>query len=172
VKHVVAALLVLTALASFVGAQPQDAPVKPGWDVFPQTGSGKVTYHKPGNSDNLLLDFELKGAEPNQTYALGFDIFDLPEPGVPSFGVPRFRRGRFTREGVAATIDIFSLEATITTDANGNGKTKVRPPLKLDPTAVPAGTYNIQFWFSRNGRFPVYYRTGDKFGQGFAAIKR
>jgi hypothetical protein len=122
---------------------------------------------QPGNSDRFLMTFELEGAEPDQTYTVGFDVFGLPDPGLTSFGVPRFVRITQTREGVTATTDVYPV-TTFSTDANGDGKASVSPPLDLE--GVPPGDYDLQFWWSRGGQFPVYYRTGGTFGVGFGVL--
>lgn len=167
----VALLLGVLHPAHAVAASPSvpvDLPVTPGWDVFPPLTSGSVTYQTPGSSDKLKLTFELRGAEPNQVYTVGIDVFNLPDPGVTMFTVPRYVRGTFLREGVLAIVDVFPI-ATFTTDADGNGSLTLK---ELSLEATPPGEYNVQFWWSRQGPFGVFYRTGIRHGEGFAIITR
>jgi hypothetical protein len=140
-------------------------PVSPGWDLFPTLLRGKVIRNSPDRSSKLLLTYILVGAEPSTTYTVGFDIFNLPDPGVASFGVPRFARINQTREGTNATTDVFPV-GTFVTDANGDGDAH----FNLDLAGVPSGTYLLQYWWSASCCFPVSYRTGTSFGIGFDTI--
>jgi len=179
-------LLMLTLLTALTGCNPKNmgnsplesnglnstsAPktvsVIPGWDIFPQLTTGSVKYQQPGNSGLFKITYSLTGAEPNQTYVVGFDIFNLPEPGVAAFGVARYTRGNYTREGVNATVDVFGITASpFTTDGAGNGTVSVT----LDVQTLPAGAYPLQFWWSRLGEYPIFYQTGQKYGIGFETI--
>jgi hypothetical protein len=141
----------------------------PGWDVFGKLSKGEVIYNVTGNPGGrgakLQITYMLKGAEPNQSYDLAFGIFNLPGDGMTSFGVPRFQRGTFTREEVTATHDAFIVGKFVTNRA-GNGETHVT----LDLAGVPPGSYDAQFTWTRRSDPRAFYRTGRKYGQGFARI--
>jgi hypothetical protein len=160
--------LILLASSSLVSAQ-QHVSVTPGWDVFGKLSRGEVIYNVTGNRGGrgrkLQITYMLKGAEPNQPYDVAFGIFNLPGDGMKSFGVPRFQRGTFTREGVTATLDAFIVGKFVTNPA-GNGETHVT----LDLAGVPPGSYDVQFTWTRRRDTHAFYRTGTKYGQGFATI--
>jgi hypothetical protein len=123
-----------------------------------------VVYQLSGTTLNLT--YQLIGAQPSQNYVLGFDIFNLPSPGIASFGLPRVSRGTYTREGVTAVVDIFpDYSETFSTDAQGNGSAS----FALDLSGVASGAYNLQFYWANNG-LQTFYRTGTTFGSGFGTI--
>jgi hypothetical protein len=137
-------------------------PASPGWDHFPRLSQGYVDLRVPLR---LQPTYVLKGAEPNQTYTVGYDIFNLPDPGLTEFGVPREGRAPASREGREAMLDVFPVGKFVT-DGNGDGTAS----FDLDLSRTPSGTYNLQFWWSRDGRYPVYYRTGAQFSDGLVSI--
>lgn len=165
----VSLILILLASSSFVCAQQHIVSATPGWDVFGKLSKGRVIYTVTGNprarKSKLQITYILNGAEPNQSYDVAFGVFNLPGDGLTSFGVPRFQRGTYTREGVTATHDAF-IVGRFTTNRAGNGETHV----DLDLTGVPAGSYDVQFTWTRRTDTHAFYRTGTKYGQDFARI--
>lgn len=140
--------------------------VKPGWDVF-DPGSGQVIYKVTTNRcrSRLNITYILKGATPLKHYHVSFGLFNLPGDGVKFFGVPRFLRETHTREDVKATLDAFLL-GEFFTDRFGNG----RRSFDLDLSGVPAGSYDAQFTWGQLSDLRGHYRTGSKYGEGFAKI--
>ena len=140
--------------------------VKPGWDVF-DPGSGQVMYKVTTNRcrSKLQITFILKGATPLQKFHVGVGLYNLPGDGVKFFGVPRFSRSTHTREDVEATHDAFLL-GEFFTDRFGNG----RRSFDLDLSGVPAGSYDAQFTWGQLSDLRGHYRTGSKYGEGFAKI--
>jgi hypothetical protein len=148
---------------------PPTAPVTlqlvPGWDNFPPITTGSVVYQITGSTMTIL--FNLAGGTPSQTYDLGFDIFNLPNPGISSFGIPRTFRGTYNRQGVTATVDGFEFASPVfTTDSLGNGTAVAT----LNLSGVLSGTYNLQFVFASPTGLYSNYQTGTSFGVGFATI--
>lgn len=171
--------LITIAIAGFLwlpfdsSAFDQTLPVKPGWDLTPKLQKGSVVYSVSGprGRSKLDLSYILVGAEPNQRFHVTIAVFDANKPdGVKFFGVARFDHANYTREQKNATIDSFIVGA-FRTDANGNGQAH----FKLDLSKVPAGAYNVQFGWTKllqdGGQNQCFYRTGEKFAQGFASIK-
>lgn len=165
---VVSLLLVLLAASASVHAQQTVLSVTPGWDVF-DPGTGYVIYSVTSSrrscQPKLQISYILQGAKPLQKYDVALGIFGLPGDGLTSFGVPRFLRNTFTREGVTALHDSF-IVGSFTVDRFGNGQTYV----ELDLAGVPAGSYNAQFTWTRRTDTRGFYRTGTKYGQGFGKI--
>ena len=152
----------------------QTLPVKPGWDLTPKLQKGYVVYslsEQRGCAPRLDLTYILVGADPNQSFHVTIGVFDAKVPdGVKFFGVPRFARVTTTREQNTATIDSFVVGA-FRTDAYGNGEAH----FKLDLSKVTPGAYNVQFAWTKlledGGQGQGYYRTGEKYAQGFVVIK-
>jgi hypothetical protein len=140
--------------------------VKPGWDVF-DPGSGQVIYKLTTIRcrSRLNITYILKGATPLKHYHVFIGLFNLPGDGVKFFGVPRFSRSTHTREDVKATHDAFLL-GEFFTDRFGNG----RRSFDLDLSDVPAGLYDAQFTWGQLSDLRGHYRTGSKYGAGFAKI--
>ena len=161
------AFVLMTASPS-VQAQQNVLPVKPGWDVF-NPGTGYVIYSVTNSPrtcrPQLQITYILQGAKPLEKYDLAVGIFNLPGNGLTSFGVPRFLRNTFTREGVTAIHDSF-IVGKFTVDRFGNGQAHV----VLDLANVPAGSYDVQFTWTRLSDTRGYYRTGSKYGEGFGKI--
>jgi hypothetical protein len=44
------------------------------WDVFPVLGGGSFSMKRPVVSNDFAVTFQVDGAEPNQTYTVGFDV--------------------------------------------------------------------------------------------------
>jgi hypothetical protein len=165
--------LAVLAVTSSVAAQTLS--VKPGWDIFDlKLQKGYVVYslsEQRGCAPSLDLTYILVGAAPNQSFHVTLGVFDAKGPdGVKFFGVPRLSRLSATREGNTAVIESFVVGA-FRTDAAGNGQAH----FKLDLSKVTPGAYNVQFVWAKlpadGGQGQGYYRTGEKYGQGFAVIK-
>ena len=175
-KRIISLLLVMAVSLAFVlmtaspsvHAQQNILPVKPGWDVF-NPGTGYVIYSVTNSPrtcrPQLQITYILQGAKPLEKYDLAVGIFNLPGNGLTSFGVPRFLRNSFTREGVTAMHDAF-IVGKFTVDRFGNGQAQV----ELDLANVPSGSYNAQFTWTRLSDTRGYYRTGSKYGEGFGQI--
>lgn len=139
--------------------------VTAGWDLKQQLSYGKVgvavAMRRTVSLQIFLhLHYVLVGAEPNQTYTVGFDIFDLPAPGLEHFGVRRVGgQGKYNREGNEHVVDIF-LVGTFSTNEDGFGLAD----FDLDLSDVPSGTYNLQFGWTKEPVLSCYYRTGGVFG--------
>jgi hypothetical protein len=96
---------------------------------------------------------------------VGVGLYNLPGDGLKFFGVPRFGRAIHTREDVTAMQDAFVL-GEFSTDRFGNG----RRSFELDLSGVPPGSYDALFtWFQLIDN-RGHYRTGSKYGEGFAKI--
>lgn len=143
---------------------PSIATVTAGWDHFERLSAGTV---KLSTRMLLHLTYMLQGAEPNQTYTVGFDVFDVPAPGLDHFGVPRLGgQGQYDREDPTVhRVDIF-LVGSFNTNKEGNGVAE----FDLDVSGVASGTYDLQLTWSRGGTYPCYYRTGERFGLNFVRI--
>ena len=163
----VVALVVIVVASASANAQTI-LPVKPGWDVF-DPGSGQVTYKVTTNQlrcrSRLQITYILKGATPLKHYHVFIGLFNLPGDGVKFFGVTRFSRSTHTREDVTATHDAFLL-GEFSTDRFGNG----RRSFELDLSGVPPGSYDAQFTWGQLSDLRGHYRTGSKYGEGFAQI--
>lgn len=164
------AMVLLLMTSSIAEAKPIVLPVTHGWDVLEDPkAKGFVIYSVTANrracGPKLQITYILQGAKPLQKYDLALGIFGLPGDGLASFGAKRFSRAESTREGITATHDGF-IVGTFATDRNGNGQSSV----ELDLAGVPAGTYNAQFTWTRLADQRGFYRTGTKYGQGFAQI--
>jgi hypothetical protein len=161
--------LILLASSSFVSAQQHVVNATPGWDIFGKLSKGQVIYNLTGSRGGrglkLQITYILRGAEPNQSCDVAFGVFNLPGDGMASFGVPRIQRGTFTREGVTATNDAF-IVGKFVTNSMGNGETHVT----IDLAGVPPGSYDVQFTWTQRTDSRALYRTGRKYGQGFARI--
>jgi hypothetical protein len=168
-----AVLLSLTVLLPGPSLQAQQVSlgVHPGWDKKdPPFTSGYVIYGitSRGKCDGpkLLLTYGLKGAERNTAYKLYIGLFNLPPAGLPAFGAPRYNHGVYTRDGITAQNDGY-IVGDFKTNDSGDGEGHV----ELDLTGVPSGTYDAQFTWGTPGIGSIVYRTGDKYGVGFAKIK-
>jgi hypothetical protein len=162
--------VVLAGLSSLAPAQTV-LSVTPGWDLTPPLQKGYVVYSGPaqrGCPPTLDVTYILFGAEPNKSYKVTIGVFDAKPPaGIPFFGVKRWDHATYTREKITAQLDTFIL-GDFRTDGRGNGEAH----FKLDLSSVPPGAYNVQFgWTVISTGAHGYYRTGQKFGQGFAVIK-
>ncbi len=162
----VVALVVIVAASASAHGQEKVLSVKPGWDVF-DPGTGQVIYKVTTIRcrSRLHITFILKGATPLQKYHVGVGLYNLPGDGLKFFGVPRFGRAIHTREGVTAMQDAFIL-GEFFTDRFGNG----RRSFELDLSGVPAGSYDALFTWTKLIDTRGYYRTGSKYGEGFAKI--
>lgn len=152
----------------FLHAQQASLGVHPGWDTRdPPFTSGYIIYGitTPGKCDGpkLLLTYSLKGAERNTAYKLYIGLFNLP---LKSFGAPRYNHGVYTSDGITAQNDGF-IVGDFKTNGSGDGEAHV----ELDLSGVPSGTYDAQFTWGTPGIGSVIYRTGEKYGVGFAKIK-
>jgi hypothetical protein len=161
-------LVVLLVSSPIVSAKQTVLTVKPGWDAF-DAGTGYVIYSVTATQrackPKLQVNYILQGAKPNQTWDLSIGLYNLPGDGVKFFGVPRLIRASTTREDVTAMLDSF-IVGKFTTDRNGNGETH----MELDLTGVPAGSYDVQFAWTRLTDTRAFYRTGAKYGVGFGKI--
>jgi hypothetical protein len=163
--------LIVLAPSPFLHAQQASLAVHPGWDKKdPRFTSGYVLYGLTtrGKCDGpkLLLTYGLRGAESNTPYKLYIGLFNLPPAGLNFFGAPRYNHGVYTRDGVTARNDGF-IVGDFKTNDRGDGEAQV----ELDLTDVPSGTYDAQFTWGTLGVGSIVYRTGEKYGVGFARIK-
>lgn len=163
-------IVILLGLAPATPAQTV-LTVTPGWDLKPPLQKGYVIFSGPGQrgcAPTMDVTYILFGAEPNKTYQATIGVFNANQPaGITFFGVKRWGHASYTREDITALLDSFVL-GDFRTDARGNGEAH----FKLDLSSVPAGSYNLQFaWTVLSTGAHSYYRTGQKFGQGFAVVK-
>lgn len=169
-RPAVSLAFMLLALGASVHAQQVSLSVSPGWDQRPRLSSGYVIYGvtSRGRCDapKLLLTYVLKGAEANKAYKVYVGLFNLPEAGLKSFGVPRYNHGIYTRDGITARNDGF-IVGDFQTNKDGDGEAH----FELDLTGVPAGTYDAQFAWGTPAIGSILYRTGGKYGVGFGQIK-
>jgi len=160
---------VLLVASPPVSAKQTVLTVKSGWDVSDPGATGYVIYSVTSSQrackPKLQITYILQRAKPSQTYALSIGIYNQPGDGVKSFGVPRFQHATFNPEGVEAIQDSF-IVGSFTTDPSGNGESHI----ELDLTGVPGGTYDAHFVWTRLTDTRAFYRTGIKYGVGFAKI--
>lgn len=142
------------------GWDKKDAPITSGYVIYGITTRGKCDGPK------LLLTYGLRGAQRNTAYKLYIGLFNLPPAGLKSFGAPRFNHGVYTRDGITAQNDGF-IVGDFKTNDSGDGEAHV----ELDLTGVPSGTYDAQFTWGTPSIGSIIYRTGEKYGIGFAKIK-
>jgi len=169
--------------SSAVGARAPVAPsatLSPGWDVSSEPLSSGMVLWTVRNDGILVVAFELNGASPNHRYIVGAHFFDPSGgsgqlPGVCQFAGDKIScdRGPLTREGITATgLGAWDFGFL---DTNGNGDGTAQFNL-----APPPGTYYLQFTVRIGNQCnpsvgitsgcSVAFRTGNKVGQGLAAI--
>lgn len=172
---------VLLASGSSAHAQQTTLSVSPGWDFTPQVnGKGYVIYSVTGDrcSPKLhvtyILDVDKLDARPtNPSDAritnpseVWVTFYNLSDEARKYFSTPRFHSGTHTRDGVTSTNTGRAL-GDFLINPNGHGEAQY----ELDLTGIPAGTYDVQFGWQTKPVGRVFYRTGTKYGVGFAKIK-
>jgi hypothetical protein len=162
---------ILLALSSSAHAQQTVLNVSEGWDIQPTKltlNKGYVIYSVMGDrcSPKLQITYILDGAKANDVSQVWAAFFNVPGDGLKFFSLPRFHHGTYTRESVTAT-NYSLIVGDFKTDPNGDGEAH----FEVDLTGIPAGTYDVQFGWQTKPIGSVFYRTGTKYGVGFAQIK-
>jgi len=125
-------------------------PWTPGWDEFDRQldyASSSLVYRQPpGHPSNLLFQYHLRGANPNDRYPLGIHLFwTSTSQCVPKLGnkVPS-NCDVATREGVTRAFETFEL-GSCSTDSDGNCDKGIAI------VGIAPGVYELEF----NVRIPA-----------------